>query len=149
MSAKYETMKHIRIVQTFLCEVMKELLRRSVRHDDTKLNPPEEEIFEIYTDKLKNCTYGSDEYKQYLAEMKPALDHHYKCNRHHPEHFPIGIKGMNLIDLIEMLCDWTAASMRHADGDIWNSIEINQKRFGYSDELKQILLNTVDALNLE
>jgi len=149
MSAKYETMKHIMVVQTFLCEVMKELLRRSVAHDDTKLNPPEEDIFEVYTAKLKDCTYGSDEYKQYLAEMKPALDHHYKCNRHHPEHFDIGIKGMNLIDLIEMLCDWMAASERHADGDIWNSIEINQKRFGYSDELKQILLNTVDALNLE
>ena len=31
-------------------------------------------------------TYGSDEYKACLTEMKPALDHHYAANRHHPEH---------------------------------------------------------------
>ena len=50
---------------------------------------------------------------------------------------------MNLVDLLEMACDWMAAAERHADGDVLKSIEINQKRFGYSDELKRILLNTV------
>ena len=54
---------------------------------------------------------------------------------------------MNLIDVIEMLCDWKAATMRHADGDIKKSIEINQKRFGYSDELKAILLNTIEFMH--
>ena len=49
---------------------------------------------------------------------------------------------MNLIDMLEMICDWKAASERHADGDILKSIEINQKRFGYSDDLKNILINT-------
>ena len=50
---------------------------------------------------------------------------------------------MNLVDLIEMLCDWKAATMRHNDGDIMKSIEINQERFGYGDEIKQIMINTV------
>ena len=54
---------------------------------------------------------------------------------------------MNLIDLIEMLCDWKSASLRHNDGDVLKSIKINQKRFGYSDELKTILLNTIDYLD--
>jgi hypothetical protein len=45
-----------------------------------------------------------------------------------------------------MIVDWKAASERHADGDILRSIEINQSRFGYSDELKQILVNTVHEL---
>jgi hypothetical protein len=39
-------------------------------------------------------------------------------------------------------------TMRHNDGDIWRSIEINQKRFGYSDELKAILQNTVVRLGM-
>jgi hypothetical protein len=56
---------------------------------------------------------------------------------------------MNLIDLVEMLCDWYAASKRHNDGDIMKSIEINQKRFGFSDDLRQILENTVKDLFLE
>ena len=37
-----------------------------------------------------------------------------------------------------------AAVKRHEDGDILLSIELNQRRFGYSDELKQILINTVN-----
>lgn len=56
-----------------------------------------------------------------------------------------GISGMNLIDLIEMLCDWKAATIRHNDGDIRKSIAINQKRFGYSDEMKRFMLNTVES----
>lgn len=79
--------------------------------------------------------------------LKPAIDIHYKNNRHHPEHFANGIKDMTLLDLLEMLCDWKASSERHADGNIYRSIEINQSRFGYSDELKDILKNTVDFLN--
>jgi hypothetical protein len=51
---------------------------------------------------------------------------------------------MSLIDLIEMICDWKAATLRHNDGDINKSIELNKDRFGYSDDLAQIFKNTVD-----
>ena len=95
---------------------------------------------------MAKCTYGSEEYKSYLNGLKPALDRHYFNNRHHPEHFDNGIQGMNLIDILEMICDWKASSERHENGDIYKSIEINQKRFGYSDDLKSILKNTVDFL---
>ena len=81
--------------------------------------------------------------------MKVAIDHHTRKNRHHPEHFKNGIKGMNLIDIIEMIMDWKSAGMRHNDGSILKSVEINKKRFGFSDELEQILLNTVEYFNLE
>ena len=56
------------------------------------------------------------------------------------------ISQMNLIDIVEMLCDWLAATKRHDDGDIMKSIEINEKRFRYSGELKQILINTVNCI---
>jgi hypothetical protein len=48
--------------------------------------------------------------------------------------------------VVEMLCDWLAATKRHADGDIRKSIAFNQKRFGYTDELKSIFLNTLPLL---
>ena len=48
-----------------------------------------------------------------------------------------------MFDLVEMLCDWKAAGMRHDDGDIYTSLEINAERFGYPEPLKRILLNTV------
>jgi len=53
---------------------------------------------------------------------------------------------MSLIDIVEMICDWIAAVERHDDGNIFKSIEINQKRFGYSDDLKNILINTAKEI---
>lgn len=140
---------HISDVRDLLNVARDELFKRCLHHDESKTFPPERDIFIEYEPKLKDTTYGSEEYKQHLSEMQVALAHHYKENRHHPEHFPDGIKGMNLIDLIEMTCDWIAASRRHSDGDVYKSAELNQERFGYSDELKQIIINTIDFLEGE
>ena len=52
------------------------------------------------------------------------------------------ITSDTLIDVIEMFCDWKASVLRHKDGDIMKSININQKRFKFSDELRQIFINT-------
>jgi len=141
-SSKPETEKHIKQVSDFIGVVIKELETRQKKHDETKLMSGEVEYFDEYTPKLAGCTYGSEEYNQFLSELKPALDHHYACNRHHPEHFANGVSGMNLIDLVEMFCDWYAATKRHDDGDILKSIAYNQKRFGYSDDLRAVLENT-------
>ena len=138
-----DTLKHIKRVGFYIKNCIKELSRRIKCHDQDKIhNCIEKALFDEFTPKLKDSTYASDEYKSFLAGLKPALDAHYANNRHHPEHFTNGINGMNLIDVLEMICDWKAASERHADGDILKSIEINQKRFGYSDDLKNILINT-------
>lgn len=50
---------------------------------------------------------------------------------------------MNLIDLLEMFCDWKAASERHNDGNLRKSIEINATRFGMSPDLVSIFENTM------
>ena len=144
--SKFKTMRHIETVRNYLNSVILDLMARQEYHDQTKLKSPEVEVFEEYTPKLRDCTYGSDEYKQNMKEMKVAIGHHNRFNRHHPEHFDGGIKDMDLVDLIEMICDWRAASLRHNTGDIYESIEINQKRFGYSDELKNIFKKTADRL---
>ena len=144
---KHETYKHIKFVEAYMRKLAYHLIDRGIVHDLSKTRDPEISIFIKYTPKLAGTTYGSDEYKQYLAEMKPALDHHYAKNRHHPEHHLNGIRGMNLIDIIEMVCDWKAATLRHNDGDIIKSIEINQKRFNFSDDLAFIITNTIDLIN--
>ena len=53
------------------------------------------------------------------------------------------INKMNLFDLLEMFIDWTAASQRHADGDINRSIEINTDRFALSPQLIEVFKNTI------
>lgn len=141
-----ETYEHIGVVRSMIDKIIKALLDRARDHDASKVQDPELATFDKYTPKLKHSTYGSEEYKGFLVGMGEGLKHHYANNRHHPEHHADGIAGMNLVDLVEMFCDWTAATKRHDDGDIRRSIEIQQERFGYSDELKSILLNTVDLL---
>ena len=54
-----------------------------------------------------------------------------------------GIQDMNLADIVEMICDWYAASKRHNDGNIFTSILLNKDRFNYTAETAEILRNTV------
>jgi hypothetical protein len=141
-SSRKDTVKHIRQVRKNIGIVILNLIQRAVSHDKAKLHSPEKDFFDEYTPKLAGSTYGSDEYKRNLKGLKAALDHHYALNRHHPEHFEDGIKGMNLVDILEMFCDWYAATKRHNDGDMLRSIAINQGRFGYSDDVKAVFENT-------
>jgi len=146
--SREDTTKHIMRVRKLVRRFRNLLNVRSINHDDSKMSSPEKETFDRVTPKLKSLTYGSDEYRKILAEMKTALEHHYANNRHHPEHFENGIEDMTLVDVVEMLCDWKAASERHDDGDIMKSIEINQERFNLSDQLANILKNTVLDMGL-
>lgn len=139
---KVETQKHIEKVRYYIRFITDSLTTRGVKHDAIKLESPEIEIFTEHTECLANMQYNSPEYKEHLAAMKPALDHHYANSRHHPEHFANGINDMNLIDIIEMVCDWKASSERQKDGNLLKSIEQNAQRFGYCDQLKQIFINT-------
>ena len=147
-TAEIDTRKHIARVQELLHLVVRKLLDRADGHDRTKLESPEVETFAIFTERLKHMTYDSEEYKECLAEMRPALEHHYANNRHHPEHYPKGVDDMTLIDIVEMICDWKAASERHNDGNILKSIDANKTRFGINGQLAKVLVNTVNYLGL-
>lgn len=142
-----DTWEHIATVRRMLSAVIGDLLLRADRHDLSKLEEPELSLFDEFTPKLRATTYGSAEYERYREAMGEALEHHYLVNSHHPEHFAAGILGMTLTDLVEMLCDWKAATMRHDDGDLRRSIsEVNKRRFGYGDEIEHLLLNTAEAM---
>ncbi len=141
------TQAHINLVRIYLRRAAVELLQRGEVHDLSKFSPEEVKAFTEFTPKLSGSTYGSDEYKSFLRDMKPALDSHYRNNRHHPEHFDRGVNGMTLFDVLEMFLDWLASTQRHADGDIKRSIEINAIRFNMSDQLIDIFRNTAAAFD--
>lgn len=146
-ATNFDTCRHIQQVQRMINKVIRELLDRSEAHDQSKLETPEVELFTEFTPKLAGCTYGSQEYEGFRKAMGSALDHHYAKNRHHPEHFADGVNDMNLLDLIEMFCDWKAATMRHNDGNLRKSIEINANRFGLSPQLVRLLENTAELFD--
>lgn len=145
-ATNFETMRHIEKVRNLINNIIYELMERAQKHDQSKLESPEVELFTEYTEKLAETTYGSPEYEELKKKLGPALEHHYANNRHHPECHKNGINDMNLVDLIEMLVDWRAASMRHNNGNIRKSIEINGKRFNMSDQLIKIFENSVDLV---
>lgn len=154
--SKADTLEHIRRVNTLMLEVSAEfmkkatllnefaldLMKRAVVHDESKLHPPEKALFDKYTPLLREVSYGSEAYNTYLQDLREALDHHYGNNSHHPEHYSEGVSGMTLVDLVEMLVDWKAATERHDDGDIFKSIIHNQKRFKLDQQIVDIFVNT-------
>lgn len=142
------TLEHIRNVRFKLMKIVDHLIERAMRHDASKLESPEKEVYDEFTPELRTLEYGSEEYKTILVKMKPAIEHHYSVSRHHPEYFVDRINGMNLIDLTEMLCDWKAAGERHTEKpiDIFRSIDINAERFHIEPQLVQILKNTASHL---
>lgn len=148
----YDSLKdnvdHINNVRQKLSFVIVDLLQRAQEHDASKLEPPEKGSYDQFTEQLRTLKYGSEEYKEVLQKMKPAIQHHYENNHHHPEHYRDGLDGMNLMDIVEMVMDWKAAGERHKDKPTGfvESIEINAKRFNMSDQLKQIILNTAAYL---
>lgn len=139
-----DTLRHIARVRDLLEEFSIELLRRGQEHDRSKLGEIEKPIFDEMTPKLKELEYGTEEYKASLKALGPALDHHYLCNSHHPEHHENGVDDMTLHDVVEMFCDWKAGTERHADGSMRKSIEHNQGRFEISEQLTQIFRNTAE-----
>lgn len=141
------TMMHKTIVKNSIKRIIKELTIRAGQHDNSKLCDPEKSVYDEYSDQLHQVKYGSKEYEAIRQKMESAIEHHFEVNRHHPEHFPGGIKEMNLVDIIEMLCDWKARADHDSETDIIAGIEINQQKFGFSDDLKQIFINTVLSMD--
>jgi hypothetical protein len=147
LAANAETEAHINKVRKYLRIIAVELLKRGEHHDASKFSDDERPLFTEYTPRLKSLTYGSEEYEKCREALQPALTHHYARSRHHPEHHKNGVNDMNLVDIVEMFCDWFASSQRHADGNILKSIEINKGRFGMADQLASILENTADIID--
>lgn len=165
--SRIDTYEHIEKVRGYLLDVAVRLMRRAQVHDASKLKSPEREMFDEFSPKLRELEYGSDEYKAATEAMGSALEHHYAHNSHHPEHYALSIDGMSLLDLIEMLVDWKAASERVKsvrppmpaapgrseaptyDPNIMRSIVLNQDRWGYGQSLRMILENTARELGLD
>jgi hypothetical protein len=138
-----DTLKHSMRVGELLVAVIGELAERSTHHDVSKTESPEVEVFDEFTPQLARSVFGSDEYHRNLLEMDEGVKHHYAVNRHHPEHFEHGVNDMTLVDVIEMLADWRAASERHGGTVTFDaSMVICRERFHIDEQLYQILINT-------
>lgn len=144
--SEQDTRDHIDKVRGNLNDVLHNLTRRAILHDKSKLEEPELSGYEGLSAALQGLTYGSPEYRAAFAPFKEIIQHHYASNTHHPEHWANGIADMSLLDIIEMLADWKAASER-GNGDFKHSLEVSIARFHFDDDrIGEILTNTAREL---
>ena len=139
-----EVLKHVNEVRKNIWKLIMELDHRGRIHDSTKFESPEREIYAATLPKLAVTVYDSPEYKKLLEESKIAIEHHWANNRHHPEWHSNGIADMDLIDLLEMIADWVAATKRNKNGNIHRSIVLNTPKYQITSQLASILTNTVN-----
>lgn len=128
---------HILNVRLNLAAFCEELQKRAAVHDDSKLSADELPIYET-VDATPREAFGTTAYYERLGRLKPALDHHYAANDHHPEHYDNGVSGMNLAALVEMFCDWRASSQ-----NMEKSVNHCCDRFDIPPMLRQIFLNSI------
>lgn len=109
-----ETFLHIRAVQKNIKMIIHLLQGKQVLHDHT---------------------WYEDADERGLQEGDPKWQKaHYAKNTHHPEHFHNDISKMDLIDIIEMVCDWVGEGAK---------VEKNIQKYGIDEQLAAIIVNTL------
>ena len=132
--------KHMQKVGTQIRIVCNELMNRAVIHDESKLSDAEiHRGYEAHWDKIdKKIDWGTPEYDEHCKAFKDIIDLHREGNRHHPEFHTNGVGDMDLIDIMEMFCDWWASG-----DDLDKSIECNAEKYSFENSiLHDILRNT-------
>lgn len=145
-SSMIDTLDHITKVRQRLEAIVGALRNRALVHDQSKLEEPELSGYAVLADALQGLSYGTPEYRAAFAPFKAIIQHHYKANDHHPEHFANGVNDMNLLQLVEMLCDWKAASLRNSKS-LNETIDKTIERFGISEQLAAIIKNTITLMD--
>lgn len=147
MIAFYEcrTQEHIDRVRRCLnvmaavAEHAEELKERARLHDASKFCV-EERVPYIWLTEYHRCR-RTDEPFSYPdgveEQVREAIKHHVTTNRHHPE-FHADANDMTDVDLIEMVCDWTAMAQEFdqdggsargwADKTIGSRLHLNEER---------------------
>lgn len=132
---------HKWLVLKYLTKVSVTLLYRGIIHDMSKYYSDEAAGF-ASARRTDHLPYGHPECQAAGQEIKETIMLHKSRNRHHPEYHERRLNGMTLIDIVEMYCDWKAATQKNANPDLNHSINVNKDRYGISDQLKEIMCNT-------
>ena len=123
------------------------LTKRGLEHDNSKLENPEFSNW-CLMDNEPRYKYGTKEYKLKMDRWKPLLKMHYSnpSNSHHPENFKDDFDiatRKDLFDIIEMICDWLAYKDKITYTEASNLVMEQCKRYGFSEELSDLILNTL------
>lgn len=131
-------LRHQALVRRYLFRLVSQLQERALLHDLSKLQLDEFTGFVEINRVAREHKFGSPEYKASLGTNE-AVKLHLSRNSHHPEFYRDGIKDMSLLDLVEMVIDWLAASETYGQISFGESLQIQKERFGMSDEQYRLI----------
>lgn len=97
-------------------------------HDLSKWRSDEFEGFVQINQVARQYPYGSPEYMKSIKDNH-TVELHYIRNRHHPEYHANSIADMNLIDFVEMVCDWIGASATYGTIPFRDSLNKQTERY--------------------
>lgn len=123
-------LRHRHTVAAYMRRLAYALLETAEVHDLSKLAPDEFYGFVEINHIAREHEFGSDEYNDALAASGDVIGLHYQRNRHHPEHHDRGIEDMSLVDIVEMVADWQAASDVYGKTSFEKGLEVLKERFG-------------------
>jgi len=130
-----------------------EILDRGEIHDESKFVSPERAPYIWLTEFHRRRQNGEAfTYPDGVeAQVEAAIHHHVTTNRHHPE-FHTSPDDMSNIDLIEMVCDWTAIAQELGDNQSsarqWADRTIgNREHFNFGEAKKQFIYRVIHDLD--
>ena len=121
-----------------LTKITQNLTNRAEVHDRSKMEDDEFEGFTAFNRIHPDLEYGSEEYKESFESIRPyteeSIKKHQSRNSHHPE-YHTDVRSMGWIDIIEMVCDWYAASQTYSsNGSFQKSVDICKNKYNFSTE---------------
>jgi len=128
-----------------------ELIHRATIHDASKFEEAER-IAYIWLTEFHRCRQVNQPftYPDGIEEMvKKAIEHHLAHNRHHAE-FHANPNDMSNVDIIEMVCDWTAMA-QELDQNDGSASQWADKTIGhqiqFNDDRKNLIYSTIEQLD--
>ncbi len=128
-----------------------DLIERAKTHDASKFGD-EERIPYVWLTEYHRCKRNGEAftYPEGMADqVNRAIRHHVTTNRHHPE-FHADPNDMSEVDLIEMVCDWTAMAQEFGqDGGSargWADKTIG-KRVAFNADKRRFIFQTIEELD--
>jgi hypothetical protein len=128
-----------------------ELRQRAAVHDDSKFSDAEREPYTWLTEYYR-CRRVNEpfSYPPGVTDLvRLAIEHHVTSNRHHPD-FHSDPNEMSDVDLIEMVCDWTAMSIEFGQDEGsargWADKTIGD-RVLFNPERRAFVYQTIDLLD--
>ena len=120
-------------------ELGKQLIANGFIHDSSKFSGIEFENLSVD---------GNNDKEETKLKLKMSIHQHRSTNRHHPESWSAGIKGMPDVYLCEMTCDWKSRSEEFGTSlrDWINEVGFKKWDFSKDDDVYQKITKYIDLL---